>query len=191
MYANTEGRKQEMQDVIFRHAVPEDLEEITEIEAICFPPNEACDKENFRKRLAVAADHFLLMVDTKANDGKGRIMGFVNDIASHKDLLEDDMFTDAVQHEPDGAYLIVLGLDMRPEYRHGGNATRLMNKLIQTARETGRKGLVLTCHDYLVPYYQKFGYQDLGISASSWGGETWNDMRLVFDTAKNRDKMQG
>lgn len=184
---NDQERYQLPDGVRFRHASLADLEEITEIEAICFPPNEACQEENFKKRLSVAPDHFWLMEDMPANNGAGRVMGFVNDIASHKDLLEDDMFTDAVQHEPDGGYLIVLGLDMRPEYRHCGHAGRLMRKLIDHARESGRKGVVLTCHDYLIPYYETFGYKNLGISDSKWGGETWYDMRIQFEHAEKAD----
>ena len=38
----------------------EDLEEINEIEHICFPENEACSREHFVKRLTVAPEHFLL-----------------------------------------------------------------------------------------------------------------------------------
>ena len=59
----------------------EDLEEINEIEHICFPENEACSREHFVKRLTVAPEHFLLIKERTAA-GQERIVGFVNDIAT-------------------------------------------------------------------------------------------------------------
>ena len=81
---------------------------------------------------------------------------------------------------PDGAYLMILGLDVRPQYRHRGYAGMLLRRLIDNARREGRRGVGLTCHDFLIPYYSSFGFRNLGVSASVWGGETWYDMRIDF-----------
>ena len=55
-----------------------------------------------------------------------------------------------------------------------------MNRLIETARERGKKGLILTCKDRLIHYYEKFGYVNMGISQSVHGGAVWYDMILEF-----------
>lgn len=178
---NTEAERLTPPDgFLLRHASMDDLEEINEIEHICFPEHEACSKEHFAKRLSVAPDHFWILEDREADGGKGRIAGFVNDIATDKDTLSDEMFTEIVAHKPDGAYLMVLGLCVRPEYRKRGFAGLLMRTLLQHAGAEGRKGAALTCHDFLVPYYERFGYRNLGVSQSAWGGETWYDMRVEF-----------
>ena len=48
------------------------------------------------------------------------------------------------------------------------------------ARQQGRRGLVLTCKDRLVPYYAKFGFADEGMSDSNHGGVAWHQMRVRF-----------
>ena len=90
------------------------------------------------------------------------------------------MFEDAGLHKADGAYQSVFGLDVIPEYRNRGVAALLMEHLIEDAREKGRKGLILTCKDRLIHYYEKFGYVNLGISQSVHGGAVWYDMLLEF-----------
>ena len=67
-----------------------------------------------------------------------------------------------------------------PEYRRQGGAAMLMNAFIEKARQEGRKGLILTCKEALIPYYSKFGYKSLGVSASVHGGAVWYDMILRF-----------
>ena len=55
------------------------------------------------------------------------------------------------------------------------------NEVIADAKEQGRKGLVLTCKDRLVPYYAKFGFVDEGVTdKSTHGNVAWHQMRLTF-----------
>lgn len=65
-------------------------------------------------------------------------------------------------------------------FRRRGVAAALMNRMIETARERGKKGLILTCKDRLIHYYEKFGYVNLGLSRSVHGGAVWYDMILEF-----------
>ena len=54
-------------------------------------------------------------------------------------------------------------------------------EVIADAKEQGRKGLVLTCKDRLVPYYAKFGFVDEGVTdKSTHGNVSWHQMRLTF-----------
>ena len=69
---------------------------------------------------------------------------------------------------------------MIEEFRCQGIAAKLMEHMIEDARMHGRKGLILTCKDRLIHYYAKFGYQNLGVSASVHGGAVWYDMLLEF-----------
>ena len=86
----------------------------------------------------------------------------------------------ALIHPVDGMYQSIFGLDVIPEYRRQGVAADLMNHLIQTAKARGKKGMILTCKDRLIHYYEKFGYRSLGISGSVHGGAVWYDMLLEF-----------
>ena len=61
----------------------------------------------------------------------------------------------------------------------------LMEHMIGDARAKGRKGLILTCKDRLIHYYEKFGYKNMGVSASVHGGAVWYDMLLEFEDQKS------
>ena len=69
---------------------------------------------------------------------------------------------------------------MAPEYERQGLGARLMEHMIGDARNRGRRGLILTCKEKLIHYYESFGYVNQGISQSTHGGAVWYDMVLEF-----------
>ena len=75
---------------------------------------------------------------------------------------------------------MIFGVDTIPAYRRKGCAEMVLNRVIADTKAAGRKGLVLTCRDYLVHYYAKFGFVSEGISESGHGGVVWYQMRLTF-----------
>ena len=75
---------------------------------------------------------------------------------------------------------MIFGLNTLPEYRCRGCAGRLIAALCAAAQEQGRRGVVLTCKEKLVPYYAKFGFVDEGVSQSAHGGVVWHQMRRTF-----------
>jgi len=159
----------------FRTIRPEEAEQSVCIEEICFPPNEACKREHMLPRVAAAADTFWVAVDRRT----GKLAGFINGIATNEQAFRDEFFTDASLHDPAGENVMLLGLDVLPEYRLRGLGRELVRTFAQ--REKGRrKRLVLTCLDHLVGMYQRFGFRDLGLSASAWGGETWHEMEMIL-----------
>ena len=56
-------------------------------------------------------------------------------------------------------------------------ASELMRRYSGIQRQQGRCALILTCLDAKVEMYKKMGFEDEGISDSSWGGEQWHQMR--------------
>lgn len=158
-----------------RNVKAEDLDQVTEVEALCFPAAEAATEESFRKRIDTFPESFLV-----AENESGKIIGFINGCVTDERTIRDEMFEDSGLHRADGMYQSIFGLDVIPEYRRQGVAADLMNHLIQTAKARGKKGLILTCKDRLIHYYEKFGYRSLGISGSVHGGAVWYDMLLEF-----------
>ena len=69
---------------------------------------------------------------------------------------------------------MILGVDVLPEYRRIGLASEMMECYKNRERQNGRKRLILTCLESKVAMYQKMGYEDNGMSVSSWGGEQWH-----------------
>ena len=82
--------------------------------------------------------------------------------------------------EEKGAWQMIFGVNTLPKYRRQGYAEKLLRYAINDARAQDREGLVLTCKDKLVHYYEKFGFQNEGVSESIHGGATWYQMRLTF-----------
>lgn len=161
-------------DIIIRKAGIEDLDAVTKVEAVCFPEAEAAKREDFEKRIRAFADSFFVA------EKDGAIIGFINGCVTDQRTICDEMFEDTSYHDPNGRYQSIFGLDVVPEYQHQGLASRLMEHLIEDARETGKKGLILTCKDRLIGFYERFGYRNLGVSASVHGGAVWYDMILEF-----------
>ena len=148
-------------------------DEAAEIEQICFPPNEACAPKQMKERIETASDLFLVARDCEKD---GKIAGFLNGIATDEYHFKDDFFTNADTHNPNGENIMLLGLDVLPEYRKMGLGRELVYNYCRRKQERGRKRLVLTCLPNKVKMYKKFGFEDLGIADSSWGGEEWHEM---------------
>ena len=161
-------------DIIIRQVVPEDLDAVARVEAVCFPEAEAAARASFAQRIQVFPESFFVA------EKDGQIVGFINGCVTNARTIHDEMFEDTGYHEPDGAYQSILGLDVAPEWQHKGLAGQLMEHLIEEARNEGRKGLILTCKERLIGFYERFGYRNLGISNSVHGGAVWYDMILEF-----------
>ena len=160
----------------FRPIRPEEIDESVEIENICFPPNEACSAKHMRERAEKAAALFLVAIDRKT----GKMAGFLTGIATDEDVFRDEFFTDILLHNPQGKHVMLLSLNVRPEYRGRGLAREILHVYREREAENGRHALHLTCHTEKLPMYEKMGFQDQGRSASTWGGGSWNDMEMII-----------
>lgn len=163
-----------MTNITIRRVQLEDLDRIVEIESICFPAAEAASRESINKRILAFPESFF------AAELDGILIGFINGCVTNSPVIYDELFHDTQHHIPDGKNLSVFGLDVIPQYRNQGIATQLMEHFIQTAKNTGRASVILTCKDRLIHYYESFGYVNQGISKSTHGGSQWFDMTLVL-----------
>lgn len=161
--------------MLIRNAAMEDLENVTAVEEACFPPAEAAKREDFLARLSVYPNHFWLLCEED-----GRLIGFVNGMATDEPDLVDEMYENAAMHSEGGSWQMIFGVNTIPERRRQGCAERLLRQTISDARAQGRLGLVLTCKEKLIPYYARLGFVDEGISRSVHGNVVWHQMRLTF-----------
>lgn len=160
----------------FRNIRREESLQAAEIERICFPPNEACTESMMIERIKTAPDFFLVAVDRESE----RIAGFLNGLATDEGSLRDAFFRDASLHDPSGKNVMLLGLDVLPAYRRQGLATELMSRYLTREKKRGRERIFLTCLASKVSMYEKMGYQNHGVSQSSWGGEQWYEMSVCL-----------
>ena len=169
--------KQELQERYeFRNIRADEGEEAAVIEAVCFPPNEACSREMMLNRVLKAPELFLVAIERKT----GKMAGFLNGLATEETSFRDEFFTDVRLNNPDGKNVMLLGLDVLPEHRGQGLARELVERYLERERANGRKQIFLTCLDSKVAMYQKFGFRDEGTANSSWGGEEWHEMTFVL-----------
>lgn len=156
----------------FRNIMQGEIDQAVKIEEICFPPHEACSEKMMRERVNTAPELFLVAVDCET----GKIAGFLNGLSTNEDIFRDDFFVDTSLYDPEGINVMLLGLDVLPQYRRQGLASEIMRRYVEAEKVKGRKKLILTCLESKVAMYQKMGYKDLGMAQSSWGGEKWHEM---------------
>lgn len=75
-----------MGDLEIRKARLSDLDEITALEAVCFPQPEAATRESFLQRLQAFPDSFFV---AETEEG---IIGFVNGCVTDDEVISDEMF---------------------------------------------------------------------------------------------------
>ncbi|MCD8326268.1 MAG: GNAT family N-acetyltransferase, partial [Lachnospiraceae bacterium] len=114
---NISGEKENRDQMLderfeFRSIAPNEAGQTAEIERICFPPNEACSEKMMLQRAAAAPEMFLVAVDKKT----GLIAGFLNGLATKESKFRDEFFVDAGLHDGSGENVLLLGLDVLPEY---------------------------------------------------------------------------
>lgn len=160
----------------FRNIRQDEAEQAAAIEQICFPPNEACSERSMRERIAKAPELFLVAVDKE----NGKIAGFLNGLATDESAFRDEFFTDAGLYDPNGKNVMLLGLDVLPEYRKRGLGRELVFQYLRRERENDRRMILLTCLKSKVMMYEKFGFIDRGIANSTWGGEEWHEMSFTL-----------
>lgn len=169
---NQKVRELVAQKFEFRDIRPEETDQAVTIEQICFPPNEACSAEHMRERIGRAPELFLVAEEKES----GKIAGFLNGISTNEKSFRDEFFKDADLYDPEGKNVMLLGLDVLPEYRGQGLAGELVRQYRVRERKNGRETLILTCLQEKVEMYKKMGFRDEGIADSSWGGEQWHEM---------------
>ena len=152
----------------FREIRVEETDQAAEMEYICFPPNEACTREMMAERIAKAPEMFLVAVDRET----GKLAGFLSGLSTDEERFRDEFFTDAGLYDPDGKNIMLLGLNVLPR--------ELMYLYLRREQENGRREVFLTCAPDKIEMYRKMGFQDEGISDSTWGGSLWHDMRCVI-----------
>lgn len=161
--------------MVIKYATEKDITAIAAVEAECFPPTEAAVEKEFVERIKYYGNHFWLLYDDE------KLIAFVDGFVTDEADLTDEMYENAAMHNENGAWQMIFGVNTLPDYRKHGYAGELIRHAIDDAKMQGRKGLVLTCKEQLLPYYAKFGFKNEGVSdKSTHGNVVWHQMRLSF-----------
>lgn len=155
-----------------RQARFSDLDRILEIELENFSLEEAIPRSVFEAHFREIQTSFLVA------EKEGRVLGYIEGPVVLHRHLQDQSFTEEVEDHShrSGGYISVTCLSIAKEAQALGVGKRLLTALKEVAVEQEREGINLTCHDYLILYYEKHGFVNEGISQSNFAGETWYDM---------------
>lgn len=161
--------------ITIRNATTDDLDEIARIEGLCFPKEEAATKESFAGRLLNYPEHFWLLFEDDL------LISFIDGFVTNERNLKDEMYDSPDMHDETGDWQMIFGINTIPEYRRRGHASELIKHVIKEAKAQGKKGVVLTCKEKLIPFYEKHGFINEGISSSVHGNTVWYQMRYVTE----------
>ncbi|GAB2023672.1 GNAT family N-acetyltransferase [Pseudolactococcus yaeyamensis] len=160
--------------MIIRQVMPTDLEVAYKIEAANFSEAEAANYETVKVRIAKIPDTFLVAeIDSQ-------VVGYIEGPVICARHLTDALFQTVVENPATGGYIAVTSLSVAGDFQGQAVGTTLIAALKNLACEQKREGITLTCHDYLIPYYEKNGFTNDGQSQSAHGGAIWYDM--VWET---------
>ncbi len=154
-----------------RFAKISDSERIAAIEAASFPKEEAADRERMEKRIEAYPECFWVLEDEE-------IVSYICGMSTGMPDLEDEMYENESMHDSAGRWQMIFSVATDPLKRGRGYASRVMQRVIEECEKRGKAGIVLTCKERLLPFYERFGFCDEGISSSVHGGAVWHKMRL-------------
>lgn len=161
-------------EIKFRNVTLQDAKEVAELERKCFPKAEAADYKSFVERIGAYGNHFL------AAEYEGKIIGLVDGLVTDEKDLVDEMYEDVSFHNEDGGWQMIFGVKTDPDFQKKGIASKTLERFIEIAKQEKRQGVVLTCKEKLIPFYERFGFLNEGISVSKHGNVSWYQMRLSF-----------
>ena len=161
-----------MNKYTFRNIREQEIDQAIVIEQECFPPHEACSAKDMRERILAAPELFFVAEDKTT----GKLAGFLTGVSTNEQRFRDEFFTDASLYDPDGETVMLTGLEVLPQHRNQGLGRELMYQYLRREKDKGRKKFILTCLESKVNMYRNWGFEDKGISASTWGDEEWHEM---------------
>lgn len=164
-----------MNEITYTQIMPNDIDDVIRIERATFSENEALSVESMIERINLIPDSFIA-----TRNSEGTVVGYVSGPVTEGRYLDDESFERTEANPKTGGFQKIISLTVDPDYQGLGIATNLLLLLEKEAKSKKRLGISLTCHDYLVPYYEKHGFTDEGLSESKLGGETWYNMVMEF-----------
>ncbi|WP_428910625.1 GNAT family N-acetyltransferase [Niallia sp. Krafla_26] len=156
--------------ILFRNVQETDLNQLLVIENEGFSAEEAATREAFIERTQLIKDSFIVA------QKNGEILGYINGPVINQPYITDDLFTEIKKNPKKGGYQSILGLAIAKQARNQGIAKMLVRKMEELVIEHEREGITLTCKQELVPFYEKLGFVNHGLSQSKHGGVSWYNM---------------
>ncbi|CCF57254.1 hypothetical protein KAFR_0C02610 [Kazachstania africana CBS 2517] len=168
-----------------RPLIIEDAQQVTDLEAECFPPNERASEETIRFRLTTCPELcsglFIREFDQKTKEILSeKLIGHIlsTKIPSKFITLESLKLI----HDESSDVIGLHSLVIHPDFQKQNLATLLLTDYIQklSNQEIGNK-IVIIAHEPLVPFYERLGFKVQGdnkdvLSDPDFAKSKWIDM---------------
>ena len=155
--------------VTLREAILEDLETIKAIEQVNFSTT-VVGAETIQKWIAHVPNTCLI---AELNE---KIAGYIVGAAVFSYRLKNNTSDNLEKWQQDSDFMTIQRLSIHPDFKGQGIGTLLLAALKEKAVVQNRPGINLTCHDYLISYYEMNNFKNEGISDSVHAGVGWYDM---------------
>lgn len=156
--------------ISLRNVQATDLEQLLFIENEGFSNEEAATKEAFMERIKLIADTFIVA------EKDGEILGYINGPIIDQPYITDDLFEKIEENPRRGGYQSILGIAVSIQARGQGIAKILIEIMEELVVKNEREGITLTCKEELIPFYERFGFVNKGLSESQHGGLSWYNL---------------
>ncbi|MBJ8326098.1 GNAT family N-acetyltransferase [Streptococcus pacificus] len=147
-----------------------DLDAIFQIEVDNFGEAIAASKEVIRERVQLIPDSFLIA------EMAGKLVGYIEGPVIDKMDLSDDLFQAVSSNPNSGGIQAITSLSIAKDYQKQGIGTLLLASFKDIVVKNQREGILLTCKEEVIPYYEMNDFKFKGISQSQLGGEIWHKM---------------
>jgi len=147
-----------------------DLPAILAIENAGFSAAEAGTPAAYAARIAAFPETFLV-----ARDGT-QVLGFICGPIVRDTLVADWMYDQAPTNLSTGGHQMILTVAVAPTAQGLGVGSRLLTALATVAAAHHCESLALTCLADRIPFYEKNGYHQAGVSTSAHANETWYNL---------------
>lgn len=164
--------------MLIRNVKHDDWQAVSAIEQANFSKEEAATPQAIEERTQLIPDTFLVA------ESENQIVGYIEGPVVTSPELTDELFQKVSKNPISGGYVAITSLSIDENYQKQGLGTALIAAMKDVVASSKRDGIILTCHDYLIPYYEMNDFKMRGLSESTHGGSVWYDM--VWDYNLNK-----
>jgi len=131
------------------------------------------------QRKAVLIGHLIVTKTTHltVTDADMGVPSSSSSSSSSSSTTDPTTSSSAGPHKEEGRTILIHSLAVLPQYQHLGLGRTLMESFLQRTEALGvADRAALITHEKLIPYYEKFGFQNKGLSQCQFAGGGWFDM---------------
>ena len=170
--------------LIFKNLNVSYLDVVDQLESASYPEDEKATREKLHLRLTRAPELFMgafvVVVKNNEDDRKEEeiLVGYVCSTKTSQESLTHESMS---RHEEEGRTVCIHSVVVRDSWRKRGVGSQMMQQYLRLPFMQHVDQLLLLSKEHLIPFYEKAGFELLGLSPVDHGSEKWYDLRYVVN----------